>query len=225
MKRYVTLEEISDGKLYNLNDMVKADCHGCVGCSKCCKGMGNSITLDAYDVFRLTNYLQKSFEELLQTALELNVVDGVILPNLRMAGEDECCSFLDEQGRCSIHEARPGICRIFPLGRYYEEDGFRYFLQTGECPGSRSKVKVSKWIDTPNLKENQEFILAWHNLLKRVEEAVLSTEDDELRKKSNMLFLNVFFIMQYDREKDFYEQFYGRLQQFNGILAELQANT
>lgn len=218
MKRYVTLEEISDGKLYNLNDMVKADCHGCIGCSKCCKGMGSSITLDAYDVYRLTTHLQRSFEELLQTALELNVVDGVILPNLRMAGEDECCSFLDEQGRCSIHEARPGICRIFPLGRYYEEDGFRYFLQTGECPGSRSKVKVGKWIDTPNLKENQEFILAWHGLLKMVEEIVLSTEEDELRKKVNMLFLNLFFIAPYASETDFYQQFYSRLKQFEEIL-------
>lgn len=218
MKRYVTLEEISDGRLYNLNDMVKADCHGCEGCSKCCRGMGNSIILDAYDVYRLTAYLQKSFEELLQTVLELNVVDGVILPNLRMAGEDECCSFLNEQGRCSVHEARPGICRIFPLGRYYEEEGFRYFLQTGECSGSRSKIKVSKWIDTPQLRENQEFILVWHELLKQVEETVLSTEDDELRKKINMLFLNLFFIVPYTPEADFYEQFYSRHKQFREIL-------
>ena len=33
MKRNVSLEEISDGKLYTSNDMVKADCGDCAGCS------------------------------------------------------------------------------------------------------------------------------------------------------------------------------------------------
>ena len=46
MKRYVSLEEISDGRLYGGNDMVKADCHGCKGCHKCCTGMGNSVILE-----------------------------------------------------------------------------------------------------------------------------------------------------------------------------------
>ena len=31
MRREQTLEEISDGKLYDSNDMVKADCHDCEG--------------------------------------------------------------------------------------------------------------------------------------------------------------------------------------------------
>lgn len=32
MRREVTLEEISDGRLYDANDMVKADCQDCKGC-------------------------------------------------------------------------------------------------------------------------------------------------------------------------------------------------
>lgn len=36
MRREQTLEEISDGKLYDSNDMVKADCHDCEGCCDCC---------------------------------------------------------------------------------------------------------------------------------------------------------------------------------------------
>ena len=38
MRREVTLEEISDGKLYDANDMVKADCQDCKGCFDCCTG-------------------------------------------------------------------------------------------------------------------------------------------------------------------------------------------
>lgn len=46
MKRNVSMEEISDGNLYELNDLVKAGCGGCQGCSTCCRGMGQSIVLD-----------------------------------------------------------------------------------------------------------------------------------------------------------------------------------
>ena len=80
MERHVRLEDISDGKLYELNDMVRADCNGCKDCSACCHGMGQSIILDPFDTYRLTVGLKKSFEELMQTYVELNVVDGIILP-------------------------------------------------------------------------------------------------------------------------------------------------
>ena len=65
MKRQVSLEEISDGKLYGINDMVKADCNGCNGCFACCKGMGQSIVLDPFDIFQITSNLNLKFEQLL----------------------------------------------------------------------------------------------------------------------------------------------------------------
>ena len=84
MRRDVTLEEISDGKLYGLNDMVKADCQDCRGCCDCCKGMGDSVVLDPYDVWRLGRGLYKSADEMMAKELELSVVDGNILPHLAM---------------------------------------------------------------------------------------------------------------------------------------------
>ena len=95
MKRNVSLAEISDGRLYKASDMVKADCGGCNGCSRCCHGMGNSIILDPYDVYRMTTGMGKSMQELLAASVELNVVDGVILPNLKMQGTKEACAYLD----------------------------------------------------------------------------------------------------------------------------------
>lgn len=221
MKRNVNLDEISDGKLYGLNDMVKAGCNGCQGCSDCCRGMGNSVILDPLDIYRLSGALGRTFGELLEHQLELHVVDGLILPNLKMAGPEEACGFLSEEGRCTIHEARPGVCRLFPLGRYYENGGFRYFLQKNECrSGARTKVKVGRWIDTPQLKQNQLYILAWHNLLNRVE--VLVAEGDEtLAKKLNLLLLNQFFVETYETDQDFYEQFSVRLKKFQAVLDEV----
>ncbi len=213
MKRNVSLEEISDGRLYGGNDMVKADCHGCKGCYKCCTGMGHSVILDPYDVYRLQQGLGKSLPVLLSRELvELSVTEGVILPNMRMAGKEERCAFLDEAGRCSIHAYRPGICRLFPLGRYYENGDFRYFLQTGECrEAGRTKVKVSKWIDTPEQGRNHAFICQWHSVISELEGRLSGAEDLEESKRLNLLMLQIFYMEAYEPEREFYGQFEERL--------------
>ena len=76
MKRYVTLNEISDGRLYTADDLVRAGCHNCSGCDQCCHDMGRSIILDPWDIHHLVSHLSVTFEMLLQHAVELNVADG-----------------------------------------------------------------------------------------------------------------------------------------------------
>lgn len=213
MKREVSLEEISDGRLYTSNDMVKADCTGCAGCSACCHGMGKSIVLDPLDIYRLTVGLAMSFEALMQQYIELNVVDGVILPNLKMAEPGEACGFLTEKGRCGIHPHRPGICRLFPLGRYYEGGAFRYFLQVHECKKeNRTKVKVKKWIDTPNVKQYEQFVNDWHNFLLKMQERAADSEE-QTAKQISLFILNQFYIKPYDGLRDFYSQYEERMGQ------------
>ena len=219
MLREVDLKEISDGKLYCSNDMVRADCGGCEGCSACCRGMGESVVLDPLDVFRLTTGLSVSFESLLEGRLALRVVDGLILPYLQMTGKEEACSFLDADGRCSVHELRPGICRLFPLGRFYEGDSFRYFLQVHECKNSnRTKVKVKKWMDMPDIKSYEQFVRDWHALQKNVQARLDQREDWELRKVVSMRLLQDFFVNPFEKEEEFYVQFYNRLKNFSIFL-------
>lgn len=218
MKRNVRMEDISDGKLYTANDLVKADCGDCEGCSACCRGMGSSIVLDPLDIYRLTTGLGVRFEQLLSDKIELNVVDGIILPNLKMGGEKECCAFLNEEGRCSIHGIRPGICRLFPLGRFYEDGGFKYFLQIHECKKeNRTKVKVKKWIDTPDLKKYESFISEWHYFLLELQGKLLKIEEEKV-KAINMFLLQSFFLEPYKVEEDFYEQFDHRIKKVKQYL-------
>ena len=221
MERNVTMAEISDGKLYSRDDMVKAGCDDCRGCSACCHGMGNSIVLDPYDVYRLTALRGDTLEHLLEEKkVEWNVVDGQILPNLALrSGADEACGFLDEAGRCRIH-------------------AYQYFLQIQECKKeNRTKVKVKKWIDTPDLKRYEAYISRWHYFLKDIrmaeteaaqnllaEPCIGTPEEQEIQKKNratavaerekrrNLLIMKLFYLLPYDGEKDFYEQFEKRMQ-------------
>ena len=216
MKRYVSLEDISDGHLYTSEDLVKAGCGDCKGCSDCCKSMADTIILDPLDAFRLTTGLSCTFEALLTDRLELGVVDGIILPHMKMSGAPAYCSFLNEEGRCTIHDIRPGFCRLFPLGRYYEDRSFRYFLQTHECKKTdRTKVRVRKWIDTPDFDRYEKFVCDWHYYLKDLEEEIAAKADDpSFAKMVSLSVLKVFYMMPYDGAADFYGQFYSRMRQF-----------
>ena len=220
MLREINLDEISDGKLYSSNDMARTDCKGCDGCSACCHGMGSSIVLDPLDVYRLSINLSKPVNELLAGPLELNVADGIILPNLKMTGTKEACSFLDADGRCTVHAFRPGICRMFPLGRFYENHSFQYFLQVHECPKTdRSKVKIKKWLDTPDLKNYEKFVWDWHQFLLDVQEVIYETEDTDLIRNLNMYVLSRFYRNPYTEDRDFYEQFQERLEEAKKLLS------
>lgn len=220
MRRNVDLNEISDGKLYTSNDMVKADCYECQGCSVCCRGMGKSIILDPIDLFHLKQATGKDFAGLLNQEIELNVVDGMILPNLKMDPKTDACPFLDENERCGIHAFRSGICRLFPLGRLYEEEGFRYFLLTKECKKeNRGKVKVKKWLGITNLKAYEQYISDWHQFLLTCEESIGELEKENIQILTTYI-LRLFYQTPYEAEDDgsFYQEFYQRREQVRKTL-------
>ena len=213
MRREGTLEEISDGKLYQAKDMAEIDCEDCKGCSACCSGMGKSLILDPYDIYQLTTGLGVTFEELLRDKIELQMVDGVILPNMAMTGEKESCGFLDQNGRCSIHFLRPGICRLFPLGRYYENGNFRYFLQIHECSKqNRKPMQIKQFLGIENIREYEIYITDWHQFLKKQEKMVMDAMqagEEERVKSFTMELLQKFYVMPFTKG-DFFEQYYER---------------
>lgn len=224
MIRNCSLEDISDGRLYDENDMVKADTGNCAGCkSVCCHGMGSTIILEPYDIYRLTVELNRTFDELLCEQIEINWVDGIMLPNLKMAKDTNQCAFLNEEQRCTIHQARPSMCRLFPLGRYWEDEShFKYILQTGQCKKENlTKIKVKKWLDTPDLAQYNRYVVLWHRYLKRIEAAAAqimaakNAQTEELAatqiKTICLYTLKTFFRTAYDASQPFYEQFEQRL--------------
>lgn len=216
MKREVLESDLK--KLYSANDMAKIGCGGCKGCWDCCTGMGESIVLDPMDIWRLEKGLHTSFSGLMERCLELHPVDGILLPNLRMEGEAEQCPFLNMEKRCAIHAFRPGLCRMFPLGRIYENGSFRYFVQQQECRiQPKTKVKISKWLDMEQLTQYETFVLEWHKLLEDAGALLLSQNDEQLTKDLNVYLLESFYQKPYDG-RDFYVEFAERLRYMRKLM-------
>lgn len=213
MERNWNLEERTDGKRYNRNDMVRVGCNDCKGCSACCYDMGTSIVLDPWDIFWLTAVSGQTMEGLLRQAVELNVVDGIVLPNLKMQESTGGCFYLNPEGRCQIHENRPGICRLFPLGRIYAEDGaFQYFLQTKECKAEqKTKVKLKQWLGIADICQYEEFVCDWHAVLKEYQnQAKCGALQGEALRQISMKILQLFYMQPYQQEVDFYMQYKQR---------------
>ncbi|MBR4720084.1 MAG: YkgJ family cysteine cluster protein [Lachnospiraceae bacterium] len=215
MKRDVDIDEISDGCRYRSGDMVKIGCAECKGCSECCRQVDDTIILDPYDIYQLCKGLDSSFDKLMseepEPSIELGHADGLLLPHLKLSKASGGCTFLSNEGRCTIHSFRPGFCRLYPLGRIYEDGSFSYFIQIHECPyPNKSKVKIKKWLGIDNLPAYEAFILKWHDILDDARSNLSGINDQSERSRYIVAFLKRFYQTPYDTEVDFYTQFEER---------------
>ncbi|MGL5348714.1 MAG: YkgJ family cysteine cluster protein [Peptostreptococcaceae bacterium] len=213
------LEEISDGKLYNINDTVKADTCGCDGCNDCCIDVGDLVVLTPFDVYEMVNCLGIEFDELIGNKIELRENNKILLPYLKMQENNKRCSFLNEEGRCTIHSSRPNICRLFPLGRVYQNDNFKYFLQVGNCPKEDlSEVKVSKWIGIENYDENKTFVLEWYKFIKALTFRLKFVRDEKEIEEINKIILDNCYRIKIKEDENFYSSFFKELPKVKNIL-------
>ena len=197
--------------LYSSNEMARLGCNECNGCSACCRGMGESILLDPYDIFQLQAATGLIFSQLMQDKIELHVEGGLILPSISMQEGTDMCGFLNREGRCSIHTYRPGLCRLFPLGRNYDKKGLQYFLLEDACRmKNRTKIKIKKWLGIEALSKYEQFLIVWHDLRKRVQTQIMEQKSDDFTHKINVMVLDNFYQKPYDTSKEFYPQFEER---------------
>lgn len=207
-------------KFIHLNDLVRADCHDCQGCSACCREMGDSILLDPYDAYQFQRK-EKPLPVLLENgSIALTVWEGMILPHLQMKETTHACSFLSTDGRCSIHDHRPGICRLFPLGRNFSDGKMNYFLLENACQNkSRSKIKVSKWLGIEPAGAYHKFVLEWHDFRREMVN-ILAEGEEAQTKQLNLYLLQTFFLAPYDTTGDFFAQFAQRTARIRAAFRE-----
>ena len=214
-KHFKIMDEISDGKLYCADDVVKAGTGGCRNCLWCCEDMCDTIFLDPYDIYALCKGTGKEYTDLVAgDYLEIGLHNLISMPHIKDRGNG--CGFLTENKRCSVHDFRPGICRLFPLGRYYHDDTFSYILQTRGCKaGERGEVKVRDWLEIEDIEKYEEYILRWHAVVKKISDFMMKPAKPGVKGKIHELFLKHFYETPYDLSKEFLPQIYDRIEAWN----------
>ena len=134
---------------------------------------------------------------------------------------EDCCPFLSDAGRCTIHSFRPGLCRLYPMGRYYTEEGFRYILQKDECTDRpKTPVLLRDWLGIEDLPRYEAFVLVWHDFKKELQRPVPALTQ---RSRDSVLryVLQIFFVHPYLTKQDFYPQFKVRMETCREALREI----
>ena len=112
------------------SDPVQLSC-GTAGCSANCCTNGPHIILNPYEIALICRAAGVSYEDLLDL-VETDRVNGFPLV---MLPREPACPFWTDNG-CRIYEARPLACRLFPLGRVFENGASSFVLpERNRCAG------------------------------------------------------------------------------------------
>lgn len=110
-----------------MNTMPKA--FDCRMCGTCCRGSGGIVVSDK-DLQRLCAHSALSPREFSERFTERRNGKLVI-----RAGDDGCCIFFTSTAGCTIHPAKPDICRAWPFFRGNLLDAESLALAKDYCPG------------------------------------------------------------------------------------------
>lgn len=112
----------------------------CLCCGHCCKGRGG-IVVSAKDLKRLCGHLGMTAELFEATWGERH---GNKL-HIR-AGDDGSCVFFNENTGCTVHVAKPDICRAWPYFRGNLLDPDSLELSKEFCPGIPSTLSHTDFV-------------------------------------------------------------------------------
>jgi len=120
----------ADATVLAETDLLQLTC-GAAGCSStCCKATA-PIVLNSYEIARICKATALPYEDLLDV-LDTDRAKGFPLV---MLPRDPVCHFWTATG-CRIYEARPLACRLFPLGRVFENNRSHIVLpEVNRCSG------------------------------------------------------------------------------------------
>ena len=149
---------------------------------------------------------------------------GYFVLMLKVAGPKDACIFLTDDNRCSIHEANPRACRMYPfVADPSEGDGFRYlvsreYLHHFKGPG----VHVRNWLKRYFIVEDREFLRADMGAAREI--AALLRQIPETEKATALLHFMRCKYTEYDLDRPFMEQYLRNNEKLLTILRRMADN-
>jgi len=197
----------------------------CTRCGRCCRNLENALMIDPMDIFNLSKYLREQDddilgpEDMLARYAHPALLDGCYpIFQLNTEGEDHACVFLKD-GRCSVYEARPQACRMYPLGAAPGERGrdFHYCLFTEKAHHfGNGSVKVKDWLSQNFSKSAREFLKAHYELLPALGKTLCSIGEDRYRHLAFKILYYIYFA--YDLNELFLPQYQANMAALTELL-------
>ena len=142
----------------------------CVQCGKCCVHR-EDILLNPQDLFRMAKHLGQTPKDVVIHYCEVYTGPDSRMPLVRLLpeGEDHHCPFL-VRSKCRIHEAKPTVCAMYPIGRALRVDrgtgsgeppGIDYLFDPPGCGDQSETHTVREWLGSFHIPVDDPFFLEW----------------------------------------------------------------
>ncbi len=198
----------------------------CQLCGACCRQVKDSIMLEPMDIYCLSRFLRdrgepiEGPEDMLARYTHPDMLaERLPIFLLNTEGPEDACVFLKD-GRCSVYEARPRVCRMYPFAAVPGERGrdFLYCLCT-ERPHhfTGGTISVKDWFYENFPKESRSFLKEDFDALPILGKNVAAM--GEWRFKS-LIFQFLFYrYYNYDLDRPFLPQFYANTEELKRLTA------
>lgn len=201
--------ELKNSKPVNINEKVRFRCKKC---GECCRNVKAAIMLEPLDAFNLAEYLNIHISDVYDKYTESFILsEEVFYPifTLKTNEPKQSCVFL-KGNRCTVQEAKPRTCRMYPFWIAPEDSGsLSYHLSTERMHHMKGGlIKVKDWVksnctdeDTETLKSDIKTMTELALLIKTAQNA--GVKDDEIIR-----LILLFRYMNFETDKPFLKQKY-----------------
>lgn len=193
----------------------------CTMCGKCCIHR-EDILLTPKDMYRMAKKLGITPEELFEQYCETYIGSDSRIPIVRLKprGSVRRCPLLKDR-KCSLHDAKPAVCAMFPIGRclmmdaktsspeHITTDDIQFIFTAPGCGDDSETHTVREWLSEFDIPIEDEFFVKWQHTI--VELGKLMREAEKICSEHTMeMAWTAAFValyLGYDMKKEFLPQF------------------
>ena len=193
----------------------------CTKCGKCCINR-EDILLTPRDLYNVAAQLKMTPEEVVNQYCDFYIGSDSRLPIVRLKplGSVKRCPFLKDR-KCSIHQAKPAVCAMFPIGRCVRTTNIpgekvcandltvEYIFNKPGCGDDSEIHTVREWLGSFGIPLDDYFFRRWNSLIMKLVEFVRTLEKSFSPDGMNMVWSSIYvtFYLGYDMARPFLPQF------------------
>ena len=141
---------------------------------------------------------------------------------LNTEGPENACVFLKD-GRCSVYEARPRVCRLYPFTAFPGQRGkaFNFFrcMDNHSTHFSDGKILVKDWMYQNFSREDREFLTAESSNLLELGRLFKAMSPDQF--KENLFQILYYRYYNFDLDQPFMPQYEKNMEELTHILQDI----